>query len=242
MADILLGLIVIAGITAGGIAVLFKMVDQRFPPVFINVHDRGILLQKQKYRLAGTTIVKDNLFRLLINDLVFCGDLNELEYDRLTSGARVYRAYLMNNWLFGVKHVEGVGNKDGSITYTRDMPTVFQMYNDDGKPVGKVTINKAGLLVPYKRIYAPQYLAEDVVTNNKAICSRFIEVRKQEKNYNDTTNPFVNTLVASLPMLLILVGLGVMLYLVVNSQMSNMVALAGQNAHITELLENLTRR
>jgi hypothetical protein len=242
MADILLGLVVIGGIVIGGIVVLFRMVDQRFPPIFINVWDRGLFIPNVKYRLAGDTIVTDNAFRLLLNDFTICGDKNDLEFDRTTKNTRVYKAYLMHDYLFGMKHEkEGITkDADGSDKVVLMQNQVPYIECDKGL---KVSYNKDGLLVPYKRVFAPQYMTEQQVNSGKAICVRFIESQKQNKNYNEATNPFINTLLYSLPLLLVVIGIGVMLYLILNGVSSDMVQLAGisnANMQLTQQVLNQT--
>jgi len=233
-------LILLGGIGAVSVFVLFKTLDDKFPPATFDVYDRGVK-QRMKYRLWGETIVADNLFRLLNNDFSILGDVKQMEFDMVDTpgffgiGAglkRVYRAYRRHDYLFGVKKVNFIDqtDQDGKTeTYeiAKMQPQIVVM-SADGKTNDKVKVelDKSGILVPLQIIRMNEALSEFEVSNGKSIASRFIDNQKSNKLYLEATNPIVNNLLYSLPLIAIVLANGVVLYLISNTVLSRMTEVA----------------
>jgi hypothetical protein len=106
--DIATGTIIILLVSGVSVLLLYKFISQRYPPVKIRVYDRG-LAQLITYRLWGYTIVKNQLFKLLLNEPEMTGDIRELEYDveaGITGKERIYRGYRHHDYLFGLYQIK----------------------------------------------------------------------------------------------------------------------------------------
>ena len=262
--EVLLGILIMGGVSVISIGLLYKAISQRYPPVKIAVYDRG-LLQEITYRLWGYTIVKNSLFRLLLNEPEMCGDIRELEYDIRTGiigKERVYRAYRRYDYLFVLKQIKKVavvqkvpvkvskqfpeGMKEVEemqeqlITYPVDKnPPILQgLLTDDGKQL-KATISKDGLLFPFRMHMANDGLQEQEVSKGKGICVRFIDSQKSTKAYLQASNPLMTVIYTTLPVLLIVVALGVTLYLILQGVSENIVEISKLQAETVARLAEL---
>jgi hypothetical protein len=231
-----------------GTVAMLKMVDSRFPSLTINVFDRG-LLQKMKFRKWGYTIVKDEIFKLLLNEPEICGDSRELEFDvekGLSGLNRVYRAYRRHDYLFALKQVQHVKatkkGEDGKDTIVdlplTSVPPVLEAVTENGKTI-KATISKDGWLLPFRIAQSNDALQEVEVTNGKSICVRFIDSQKSTQAYLNNANPFVSVLLTMLPMIIIVIAVGVMLYLVFGTTADNMTQIALTQSETTRMLAEL---
>jgi len=230
----------IGGICGVAVLALFKTVDDRFPKVTYDVYDRGVK-QRKTFRLWGETIVENNIFRLLVNDFTILGDSKQMEFDMVDSPGffglgggltRLYKAYRRHDYLFGIKKadyiaVEGQDGKQQVIELTKLPPKII-VESADGKTTDKVKVrlDKDGILIPLQIIRVNESLSEFEVTNGKAIASRFIDNQKSNKLYLEATNPVVNNLLYSLPLIAIVLANGVVLYLVSSTVLSKLVEVA----------------
>jgi len=231
------GILLLGGIGVVSAIVLFKTLDDKFPPVTFDVYDRGMKMRKT-YRTWGDTIVSNNIFRLLQNDFTILGDLKQMEFDSIDSPGffgfgggmkRVYRAYRRYDYLFGIKQAGFVTQTDAngnskSYQLSKIHPEIV-VESYDGKTTDKVKVHldKNGVLVPLEMIKINEALTEFEVSNGKAIASRFIDNQKSNKLYLEATNPVVNNLLYSLPLIAIVLANGVVLYLVSNTVLSKLV-------------------
>lgn len=254
--DMLIGIGIMLGMCIMGIAALFNMVSQKYPVVVIDVYDRG-LKQTIKYRLWGFTIVKDNLFKLLLNEYEVCGDINELEYDiikgRVGALERRYRAVRRYDYLFAIKQIlhNRVGitkkNPEGidEVTY-EDMPLsklppiMSATAESDGKSLGmKVIISKEGLLFPFRVNYANEGLQEIEVTNGKGIGARIMNTVKANREYLAQANPLINMLLTVAPVAIIVTIILVGLFLILSNISDDVVKIVEAQRDIAGQLANL---
>ena len=228
--DVLLSLGIIGGMTFFSILALFQVVNQRYPPKAIDVYDRGVK-QRITYRTAGTTIVENNLFKLLLNDFNICGDIRMLEYDIvpgkilgiLPGGlTRVYRAYRRHDYLFALQHRR---NKKEVEELTKQ-PPVIEIDNTAGTGKVKAQFSRDGFLIPMSIKYANETLQEKEVANGKAICARYIESNKAINQFTDASNPIITTLLMALPLLLVVIANGVVIYLLISGVSDNVLHIA----------------
>ena len=225
-----LGTAIIAfGVMAGtGLIVLFKMVDNKYPPVQIRCHDRG-LVEDRKFRQMGSSIVKDNIFKLLMNEFDLVGDIRSLEFFRGRNGNRVYYAYWRHDYLFGFTQDKFIENDNQTVEISSIKPVIVC-----DKKI-KVEFGNS-ILIPFQLKTINESLTEKEISNGKAICSRFIENEKSNKNYLEASNPFITTFIAALPLLLIILALGITMYLVLTAQTDNLVKLYQSNEKLYDIL------
>jgi hypothetical protein len=237
LVNIAFAIMAIGGIGVVAALALFKTLDDKFPPISVDVYDRGVK-QSKVFRLWGETIVENNIFRLLVNDFSILGDSKQMEFDMTDSPGffglggglkRRYRAYRRSDYLFGIKKYETVTieNQEGkreTIELTKLPPRII-VESADGTVTDKikVSISKDGILVPLQIIKVNEMLTEFEVTNGKSIASRFIDNQKSNKLYLEATNPIVNTLLYSLPLIAIVLANGVVLYLISNTILTKLV-------------------
>jgi hypothetical protein len=232
---IAVGILILGGICGVAVLALFKTLDDKYPQVKFSVYDRGVR-QNMTYRLWGDTIVANNIFRLLVNDFTILGDLKSMEFDMVDSPgffglggglSRNYRAYRRHDYLFAIKKVNTV--KQGDVTYETEKVApqiIVESFDGTVNNKIKVHINEAGILVPLQIMRVNESLQEFEVTNGKAIASRFIDNQKSNKLYLEATNPLVNNLLYSLPLIAIVLANGVVLYLVSNTVLSKLVEIS----------------
>ena len=253
-----IGILVLVLICGAAVFALWQSINQKYPTVTYDVYDRGVK-QRRVYRLWGDTVVENNIFKLLVNDFTIMGDHKQMEFDMVDSVGffgfggglkRVYRAYRRYDYLFAVKKTNFIelpatdakGNpvlnpegKQQTITYetTKIQPQIV-VESFDGKALDKIKVRLSplGILVPLEIHKVNEALQEFEVTNGKAIASRFIDNQKSNKLYLEATNPLVNTLLYSLPLIAITLVNGVVLYLISTTVLSKMV-------EITSLLQKL---
>lgn len=231
--EVLLGGIVLFGMCVLSMGVLLKMVSQKYPPVKIEVWDRGFS-QDIQYRLWGYTIVKDNLFKLLMNEFEICGDIRLLEFravkGMLGSFGRKYYAIRRYDFLFGLKQIDLA---DGmKIT---DAHPQLHAETADGKSV-KVEITKEGMLFPFKMFTANEGLQEIEVTNVKGIAARLADAIKTTKAYIEATNPLITMLMYSVPLVLIVLSIGLVLYLILTGVSDNVLEIAKLNNQTASMM------
>jgi len=238
--NIAFAILTIGGICGVAVVALLKTLDDKFPKITFDVYDRGVK-QRKTYRLWGETVVEDNIFRLLSNDFTILGDSKQMEFDMVDSPgffgfggglSRVYRAYRRHDYLFGVKKAEfvQVAGQDGQthVIETAKLPPQIIVESADGKTTDKIKvhISPEGILVPLQILRVNETLTEFEVTNGKSIASRFIDNQKSNKLYLEATNPIVNNLLYSLPLIAIVLANGVVLYLVSSTVLTKMVEVA----------------
>lgn len=236
--DILTVLTIIFFFMVAGLIALVQMINSRYPPVNISVSNSKIR-DVYSYRLLGHTIVTNNIFMLLMNNFEVCGDIRELEYDLvpsrfliLTTGYyKLYRAYLRYGYLTGLKH-EGINTPE----ILKDQPIVWTTKN------AKMSISNKGLLMPFKLQLTNETLKEKEVTNGKAICARFIESQRANRQFNDTTNPLFTTLIYSIPLFLVVVGLGIVIYLGMSSASDSALLTVKAASDMTAHIDSLTNQ
>lgn len=239
MADIIeigMGILLLGAICGVGVLAVFKTLDDKYPKVRFDVYDRGVK-QRMTYRLWGDTIVANNIFRLLVNDFSILGDIKSMEFDMVDAPGffglggglgRVYRAYRRHDYLFAIRkatHITDTG-QPGSPTIELEKihpQVVVESYDGKVNNKIKVRLDEKGILVPIQVVRMNEALMEAEVANGKAIASRFIDNQKSNKLYLEATNPVVNNLLYSLPLILIVLANGVVLYLVSNTVLSKLV-------------------
>lgn len=213
--DMITSIIVLAAVFLAGVVLIRYMVDKRYPKIAIDITNAGVR-GIGVYRLLGTTIVEDNVLYLFMNQFVICGDVSELEYDLVanrfmmftTGYHRVYRGYKRFGYIFALL------NKD------RNLPDVIKQPNKividknaiDGKKV-QFGFTKNGFITPFKYELTNEKLSEKEILNGKAICSRFVEAQRSNNQFNESTNPLITTLIYSIPLFIVLFGLGITIYL-----------------------------
>ena len=211
--DIIIVLTILFAFLVAGLIALITMINQRFPQIAISVKNSRIR-QIYTYRLLGTTIVADNIFMLLMNNFEICGDIRELDYDLVpnklfiftTGYYKLFNAYLRFGYLVGISQ-----------------PNINVNELQENKPIvwttkdATMSITKKGILVPFTLQLKNEELKEKEITNGKAICARFIESQRANRQFNDTTNPLFTTLIYSIPLFLTVVGLGIVIYLGLSS-------------------------
>jgi hypothetical protein len=234
--EIGVAVLLLGGIGVGAVLALFKTLDDKFPPVKFDVYDRGVKMHRT-FRLWGDTIVANSIFRLLLNDFTIMGDLKAMEFDMVDSQgflgfggglSRRYRAYRRHDYLFAIKKVTLVSQqnpKGVEVIETEKIHPQIVVESFDGKVNNKVKvrINADGILVPLQILRLNESLSEFEVSNGKAIASRFIDNQKSNKLYLEATNPVVNNLLYSLPLIAIVLANGVVLYLVSNTVLGKLV-------------------
>jgi hypothetical protein len=233
-----IGLGILGAMGIAGFLVIYKMADNKYPIVLVDVYDRGIK-QRIKYRLLGKAVIKDNLFQILMNNFEICGNLNELEFDASPGGmgrwTRVYRAYRRHDYLFGLHHQKEATLKDPEgneieVLKTKTPPII--MFDEENASLidniikVKARFSSDGLLVPYYVNKVNEGMDEKEVTNGKAICQRFVEMHKSTREYTDASNPVIATLLYSLPLFMIVIAIGVVLYLTVGEVNSMIIRVA----------------
>lgn len=233
------GILVLVGICGTAILALLKTVDDKYPKVTFDVYDRGVK-QRLTYRLWGDTIVVNNIFRILMNDFTLLGDIKQMEFDMTDSPGffglggglkRCYRAYRRHDYLFAIKKDKFFINQTASgpqqMEYTNAKPQVI-VQSADGKVTGKIKVqlDQNGILVPLQINKANETLSEFEISNGKAIASRFVDSQKSNALYLSATNPLVNTLLYSVPLIAIVLANGVVLYLVSQTVLAKLVEVA----------------
>lgn len=235
--DLIITLALFSVIFVIGFLALNYVVDSRYPKENITVWD-GKVRRQQTYRLNGSAIVSDNPFKILMNEFELKGDISLLSYDLVPAGntvKKVYRAVLRHDYLFAMHQIERVKGARRIKTETGEeqqpvdlplsqVPPILHAETADGKTV-KITLSKT-LLFPFSMETAPSGLREEEVFKAKAICQRFVNNQKRTREYLNNTNPFMNTLLASLPLLFIIIANGLVLFLVLNAEMEAMVTAA----------------
>ena len=226
----------LGGLGVVGAIALFRTVNDKYPAVTFDVYDRGVK-QRKTFRCWGDTIVENNIFKLLVNDFTILGDIKMMEFDMTDNPGifgfggglkRIYRAYRRSDYLFAIKKDETttVDTPQGRqvIEMTRVPPKiVVQSYDGKVNDKIKVTINKEGILVPLEILKVNEHLSEFEITNGKAIASRFVDNQKSNAVYLTASNPLVNNLLYSLPLILIVLANGIVLYLVASTVLEKLV-------------------
>lgn len=251
--DTILGMGVILGMVGACFVALFKMVDSQYPPVQIDVYDRGVK-QRMIYRLKGTAIVDKNEFKLLMNVFSYCGDITKLEFDIAQARlfniipwglTRIYRAYRRHDYLFGLyipKQAEGVDKSGKKTEYMKtNTPPILNVKCDNPNRQVTVEFNKEGILFPIDIEYTNDKLKEQEVINGKQICSGFMQTQLMRKQFLDNSNPFITTLLAALPLLLIIILNGVVLYLILNGITDNITHISDTQLAVSNNMLNLTK-
>lgn len=230
------GILILVGICGTAVLALFKTLDDKYPKVTFDVYDRGVK-QCMVYRLWGETVVANNIFRLLANDFSILGDVKAMEFDMVDkpgffgfgSGlTRIYRAYRRHDYLFAVKkvtHITQQTPQGQQVIELEKTPPQIVVQSFDGKVTNKIKVelDKNGILVPLQILKVNEALTEFEITNGKAIASRFIDNQKSNKIYLEATNPIVNNLLYSIPLIAIVLANGVVLYLVSNTVLTKLV-------------------
>jgi len=237
--DIILGLTVFLVTMAIGCIGIIKMLDSRFPPAKFDVWDRGVRIPNQTFRLWGDEIiVKNDIFKLLLNEFRIMGTIRGMEYDRVGKN-KVYRAYLHHGYLFAmrelvkveqvekkkVKNAAGVEEMQEVVTTidVKSQPAFIELTGENGKPVGKVSFEKGRMLVPFKMIMPDYYLAPEDVNDLQDTAMGLMTTIKNAKDFNMNVNPFVNTVIACIPLTLNIVALGLVLWLTLGNFGSDLV-------------------
>jgi uncharacterized protein YchJ len=70
-----------------------------------------------------------------------------------------------------------------------------------------------GVLVPIRMVESNHTLREEDITNAKEICGRFIMNEQANSKYAESINPFVHTILAYLPIFMIIIALGFVVWL-----------------------------
>lgn len=233
--DILSVLIVMGALLLAGAFCVILVVNNKYPSVQFEIVYKGVK-QTVNYRLFGNTIVEDNIIGLLLNQYKVCGDIAEMEsflvpvrFGLLTIGMkRVYIAVMRYGYLFAL--VE----KDKQVAEVLEKKPVFKL--DKNKTF---SVSNNGVIVPYSFEYTNAKLTEKEVTNGKAICSRFVENQRANKQFNEATNPFISMLVYSLPLFMIVIAVGVVLYLAITSSTEVMQKVVDSNAVSVQKLSDI---
>lgn len=208
--DMLYGFALVGILVVGGVWALFYSLNQRYPPVKVMVWNRGVR-QGITYRQVGTSLVKDNLVKVLMNEYEYVGDLRYLEYDLAKSSSlfglrqsvgKVYRAYMRADYLFGLK-----GKKENELEIQKSRPLLI---GDKGL---KVSISPEGILVPFTMQLTNNELVEEEIHTGKEIAQRFVLNKKSTQAFINAQNPVMAIIISAIPML-IMVGLSaIVIYL-----------------------------
>jgi hypothetical protein len=178
--------------------------------VNVNVKSRGVR-QTVAYRLVGTSIVKNNLVKILMNEYEYCGDIRYLEYDLLKSTSffimqkviPVYNAYLRADYLFALK-----SKKENELEIQQSRP-IFICENKSMK----VGISRDGILLPVTTRFTNHELVEEEIHTGKEIAMRFVLNKKSTQAFINAQNPVMAVIISAIPML-IMVGLSaIVIYL-----------------------------
>jgi len=206
--DIVIGLTVLAIVGVAGTMFIFRTIDGRYPKVMIRYLE-GRNMITAYYRQLGNAIVEDNLIGLLLGRFRFCGNASKLDYVYITQKGplgfgnklvKVYLASMRRGYLAHMKCNIDIAN-----------PVVFR-----GKYEGKdatVEISKNGIMIPLDIVYTNDELKETEISNGKYIANDLAEQMASVKVYTDQANPLMAQLLASLPVFLTVIAIGVVLYL-----------------------------
>lgn len=233
--DIIIVLCVLGGIFLAGLYVFRMMCDKKFPPVRIDVTDGGVR-KIITYRSLGMVILEDNIFDLLMGRYTICGDMRQLKSDLVpsvflmfvTGYYPLYRAYRRHNYLCALV------NEDNTHTIMKGNPTIVY----DGK--AKFKVSEHGVLVPFTLELTNEKLTEKEVSNGKAICMRYIEMLRSDKSFEQSSNPLITTLIYSIPLFLIVIAIGIVIYLSFTSVSGTQLQMITQMTEMTVKYQNMT--
>lgn len=201
-----------------GVIGLIKFVDGQYPAITILVFDHG-LIKFVKFRLLGKTILKDDVFRLLANnfDELIVGNLDLLSYRHDTKGKKIYMASF-RQFLFNV---------NGEITNEK---VIFQL--ESGK---KVSLTKEGFLLPFEIKHVKDSTSlDETVLRGKQVALKIIQAMREARKDIEKQNPFWTAVIAYLPLMMIVIGIGVIAYFTITAAMNTAV----QNAEVGQKIIN----
>lgn len=237
--DILLGLTLMVGVIIFGGILLYKTINDRFPKVNFDVRDRGTLIN-QNYREFGKLIVKDDLIGILLGNYRIYGISGMYEFVR-TKGGKVYQAVLRHDFLFAIEHKEknSVELEQTKPLFILPKEMAYQMIGKDMKFMWepKLTLGEY-MLVPLKAQYTNELLTERAVSTPKEIASRLIEQIKNNKMFNDASNPVMAVLISALPLGIVVLLTCILVYVVMMGFNSSAVEMLKTSQEIITLLKS----
>ena len=158
-----------------------------------------------------------------------------------TKGGKVYQAILRHDFLFAIEHKE-----KNSIELEQTKPVfiipkemAYQMIGRDMKFMWdpKLTLGEY-MLVPLKAQYTNELLTERAVSTPKEIASRLIEQIKNNKMFNDASNPVMAVLISALPLGIVVLLTCILVYVVMMGFNSSAVEMLKTSQEIITLLKS----
>ncbi len=207
--DVIFGLIILAVITVLGCLFIFRTIDSRYPKVMVRYLEGRNMITKF-YRQLGNALVEDNLIMLLLGRFTFCGNASKLDYVYVTQsgpfglGSKLIKVYIASMRRGYLAHMKAYVDTTA--------PVVFKGKFEDGQNA-TVQLSKKGFLIPLDIVYTNDELRETEIANGKFIANDLAEQMASVKVFTDQANPLMAQLLASLPVFLTVIAIGVVLYL-----------------------------
>lgn len=197
------GFAVIVGIVIfiAGYFFLMRVFDGKYPKIYVMVTYKGSR-GLRTYRSLGDIIVEDNIVDILTQSYRVMGMKSPIDWyvsdvSIFNRGVRVYDAELISDFLF---------KRDKMVQVER----TITLETDKGTKTLK--IGKEGFLFPLK-YSEPKKVDADDIRKGKVIVERFVNSMIANNRILDGNNPLLTIIYTSLPILLIVLAVGVMLYL-----------------------------
>lgn len=178
-------------ITGGGLFIILRWLDSRFPKIRIMTRKKGTL-GRRNYRRMGDVIVQDDIISLMLGNYFICGFLSWLDYS-LEGGQRIYEGYLCRDFVLSINE------------HTTDARPVIEVTgNDEGSKVILKAKLSDELLLPVKYSNLNYDMVASDLQKGRDICGKFVTSLRQNQEYTNSTNPFIMMLLTVLPQLLLL--------------------------------------
>lgn len=195
--NFLVGLVVFFLMFGGGIYFILWMFNGRYPALkFLVLY--GNTMRFQQFRQMGTMVVRDNLVNIILNKFEYMGELSAFGFFLMPSGrglSKVYMAEYTSDYLF---KVDKVNSKERVFTLDKKSISV----GDKSK----------GILFPVQYSGMGSLDFNDI-RNGKAIVERFKLAYQANKDYLAGNSPLMTMVYAAIPLLLVVLSVGVVLYL-----------------------------
>ena len=230
--DIVLISVLMGGLLVAIFYMLIKGIEARYPPILVR-QDKGNISGLYKYRVLGNMIIEANLLQLMSGVYKLKGLVNSLDYS-IENGKRIYRGYLVNDFIFGYKE----NKRQMEVGRIDLVGTDFEVeYLENGKPKRiKLKINN-DFIIPL-RIDKDSVSKLEVkeVENGKQIAVGFINSIREEQDYSKASSPIMTAIISVLPVAIVTIIIFIGLYMILTGSYENVLKILNKMDIIAQRL------
>jgi len=256
--DAIVGILIFFSIAAVGVAFIFKQFDSKYPKILVDSKDRGVR-RVMTYRTWGDIIVPDNLIKLLMNEIEFCGLKSKLNFHTaivksnfiMTNSVRVYDAILRHGYFAGIRFPNLSKEEleatqpyfliDGEAVISLDNKGI-EIDKKDLKSWRNGTLKMGShILIPYSVKYTNEEVKEDEITSGKMVAEGYLMELRKAYSITAAANPFMAQLIASLPTIIIILLFGLLVYLTMQGLSDNAAKILEASSKMVEAVSKLPK-